>query len=94
MFAVITGSQDQQRTQFTVPAVLIGFRSDQALGRQRIGDWEGDFIIARSTQSAISTLVDRSSRYVWLIRLPTSHDAQAVRDGLLMVLASLPEAAG
>jgi IS30 family transposase len=44
-------------------------------------------------QSAIGTLADRASRYVRLIHLPACHDAEAVRDGLLTVLASLPEAA-
>jgi IS30 family transposase len=84
---------DQRRTRFTTPAVLIDLRPEQALGRQRIGDWEGDLIIGRSSQSAIGTLVDRSSRYVRLIHLPASHDAPAVRDGLITILAGLPEAA-
>ena len=84
---------DRRQTRFTTPAVLIDLRPEQALQRQRIGDWEGDLIIGRSSRSAIGTLVDRSSRYLRLVHLPASHDAQAVRDGLLSVLASLPEAA-
>jgi transposase, IS30 family len=73
--------------------VLIDHRPADAALRQRIGDWEGDLIIGRSSQSAIGTLVDRTSRYVRLIHLPASHDAPALRDALTIVLASLPEAA-
>ena len=42
------------------------------LERQRIGDWEGDLIIDRSSRSAIGTLVDRSSRYQRLVHLPAT----------------------
>jgi len=84
---------DRRQTRFTTPSALIDSRPEQALQRQRIGDWEGDLIIGRSSRSAIGTLVDRSSRYLRLVHLPASHDAQAVRDGLLSVLASLPDAA-
>jgi transposase, IS30 family len=83
----------QRQARFTAPAVLIDLRSGQALLWQRIGDWEGDLIIGRSSQSAIGTLVDRTSRYLRLIHLPASHYARAVRDALVTVLASLPETA-
>ena len=84
---------DQRQGRFIAPAVLIDLRSPEALQRERLGDWEGDLIIGRSSQSAIGTLVDRASRYVRLIHVPGSHDAQALRDALTSVLASLPEAA-
>jgi transposase, IS30 family len=83
----------QRQGRFIAPAVLIDHRPADAALRQRIGDWEGDLIIGRSSQSAIGTLVDRTSRYVRLIHLPASHDAPALRDALTIVLASLPEAA-
>jgi IS30 family transposase len=84
---------NQRTPRFTAPAVLIDHRPGDAALRTRIGDWEGDLIIGRSSHSAIGTLVDRASRYVRLIHLPACHDAQAVRDGLIEILASLPEAA-
>jgi transposase, IS30 family len=84
---------DQRQGRFIAPVVLIDLRSQEALQRERLGDWEGDLIIGRSSQSAIGTLVDRASRYVRLIHLPASHDAQALRDALTSVLASLPETA-
>jgi IS30 family transposase len=42
-------------------------------------------------QSAIATLVDRTSRYVRLVALPTGHDARAVRDALIPLLVGLPK---
>jgi transposase, IS30 family len=38
-------------------------------------------------------MADRASRYLRLIHLPAGHDAQAVADGLVCVLGSLPETA-
>jgi transposase, IS30 family len=84
---------NQRSPRFIAPAVLIDHRPGDALLRARIGDWEGDLIIGRGSQSAIGTVVDRASRYLRLVHLPASHDAEAVRDGLISVLASLPEAA-
>jgi IS30 family transposase len=49
---------DQRRARFIAPAVLIDHRPSDAALRLRIGDWEGDLIIGRSSQSAIGTLVD------------------------------------
>jgi transposase, IS30 family len=87
-----TASQRQAR--FAVPSVLIDRRPEEAGARQRIGDWEGDLIIGRSSRSAIGTLVDdRSSRYVRLVHLPASHDAQALSGELTRILASLPATA-
>jgi transposase, IS30 family len=84
---------DQRKARFTAPLVLIDHRPADALLRLRIGDWEGDLITGRMNQSAVGTLVDRASRYVRLVHLPASHDAQAVSDGLIVVLSALPEAA-
>ncbi len=83
----------QRQPRFIAPSVLIDHRPEEAAARQRIGDWEGDLIIGRSSRSAIGTLVDRSSRYVRLVHLPASHDARALHDELTRVLASLPETA-
>ena len=42
-------------------------------------------------QSAIGTLVERATRYVMLVHLPDSHTADAVRDGLVAAIPTLPE---
>jgi IS30 family transposase len=49
-------------------------------------------ITGRANQSAIATLVDRTSRYLRLLHLPLNHGAEAVRDGLLEFLGTLPSA--
>jgi IS30 family transposase len=52
--------------------VLIDQRPEIVEQRTRIGDWEGDLITGRVNQSAIGTLVDRTSRFVQLVHLPTA----------------------
>jgi transposase, IS30 family len=81
---------DQRKIRFVTPSVLIDHRPPEAELRLRIGDWEGDLIIGRSSRSAVGTLVDRASRYVRLVHLPAGHDAEAVCNGLVAVLTSLP----
>jgi IS30 family transposase len=44
--------------------------------RARIGDWEGDLIVGRSSRSAIGTLVDRRTGYLRLVHLPDGHSAE------------------
>ena len=44
----------------------------------------------RGEQSAIATLVERATRYTMLVHLPDGHDAEAVRDGLIATIATLP----
>lgn len=83
----------QRTPRFVAPALLIDHRPEAADRRERIGDWEGDLIIGRSSRSAIATLVDRTSRFVRLVPLPNGHGAEAVRDGLIDLLQRLPEAA-
>ncbi|MFI7578692.1 IS30 family transposase [Micromonospora sp. NPDC049497] len=82
---------DQRRCRFVAPGLLIEHRPAAALGRTRVGDWEGDLIVGRQNQSAIATLVDRTSRYLRLVHLPVDRTAEAVRDALLAMLAELPE---
>lgn len=84
---------DQRQCRFIVPALLIDQRPAIVNDRVRIGDWEGDLIVGRMSQSAIGTLVDRTSRYLRLVHLPDGHRADQLRAALVNVLEQLPMAA-
>ena len=55
------------------------------------GHWEGDLITGRKNQSAIGTLVERTTRYVMLLHLPDGHTAEQVNSALVDTFGSLPE---
>jgi IS30 family transposase len=84
---------DQRAVRFIATAELIEQRPAIVEQRVRVGDWEGDLITGRLNQSAIGTLVDRTSRYLRLVPLHVGHGAEHLRDALIAGLADLPEAA-
>ena len=81
---------DRRSVRFIAPALLIDHRPAVAQARLRVGDWEGDLIVGRMSQSAIGTLVDRKSRKVRLIHLPNGHGADELRIALEAVLHTIP----
>jgi IS30 family transposase len=70
---------------------LIGLRPDEANGRDQVGHLEGDLICGSFNRSAIATLFDRTSRFLWLADLPDGHGAQAVLAALIETLDRIPE---
>jgi IS30 family transposase len=58
--------------------------------RLELGHWEGDLIIGRMSGSAIATLVERVTRYVMLVHLPSGYKAPQTRDALIRQFAGLP----
>ena len=55
------------------------------------GHWEGDLITSTRNQSAIGTLVERTTRFTILLHLPHGHDAEHVQRAIIDKMASLPE---
>ena len=70
--------------------VPISDRPSEAEDRAIPGHWEGDLLMGKGGQSAIGTLVERSSRYVVLVPLPDGRTAPHVRAALTRQLIRLP----
>ncbi len=54
------------------------------------GHWEGDLILGKNGNSAIGTLVERSTRFVMLLHLPGRHTAEVVREAMTAAIVTLP----
>jgi len=72
--------------------ILISERPAAVEDRAVPGHWEGDLIVGEHSGSAIGTLVERSTRFVMLLHLPTDHGAEAVRDAIVTQINTLPAA--
>ena len=82
---------EERRPRFVDPMIMISERPPEIEDRAVPGHWEGDLITGTLNQSAIGTLVERTTRYVMLVHLPKDHTAESVRDGLVTTMGALPE---
>jgi transposase, IS30 family len=55
------------------------------------GHWEGDLIAGTANESAIGTLVERTTGFAMLLHLPDNHGALAVQEAITAKMSELPE---
>jgi transposase, IS30 family len=70
--------------------VMISDRPAEAIDRAVPGHWEGDRIMGAKNRSAVGTLVERSTRFMLLLHLPSGKSAAAVNEAMKIAIADLP----
>jgi IS30 family transposase len=74
-----------------VDMVNISERPKEADDRAVPGFWEGDLIVGKGNRSQIATLVERTTRFVMLVRIPYDRNAEKVAYLLARKMETLPE---
>ena len=89
-FARAQSSKGQRQGKIAA-MVMISERPPEVADRAVPGHWEGDLLMGnRQSQSAIATLVERSTRYCQLVALPEGTEAERVADALAKSITTLP----
>jgi IS30 family transposase len=84
-------SRDRRAGSPYKEAFKISQRPPEVADRAVPGHWEGDLIVGPGSQSAIGTLVERSTRFTILLHLPQRHDADTVAEAMIAQMRHLPE---
>jgi IS30 family transposase len=71
--------------------INISERPAEADDRAIPGHWEGDLIIGANGESAIGTLVERSTGFVMLLHLPGDRSAATVAEAMTAKIPEIPE---
>jgi IS30 family transposase len=83
--------RDAERRGRIPGMVNISERPAEAADRAVPGHWEGDLIIGGLSESAIGTVVERTTGFVLLLHLPDNHGALAVQDAIVAKMSDLPD---
>lgn len=80
----------KRQPRFTTPMVMISDRAAEASDRVIPGRWEGDCIVGTNHGSAIGALVERTTCFTMLVRLPHGHRAEHFHQALTAAISELP----
>lgn len=83
-------AQEERKSRFREPMVMISERPAEVEDRAVPGHWEGDLIVGANNKSAIGTLVERTSRDTILLHLPDGHDSEHVQEAVVKKMQHLP----
>ena len=74
-----------------IAAVPIGARPPEVQGRLVPGHHEGDLVMgSKASNSAVGTIVERTTGYLTLLHLPDGHTADAVAAAIITRMTQLP----
>jgi IS30 family transposase len=83
--------EGERRSRFP-GMVSISQRPPEVGDRAVPGHWEGDLIMgSTASNSAVGTLVERTTGFVMLLHLPEGYGALAVQEALVAKMAALPD---
>jgi IS30 family transposase len=81
----------RERRGKIIGAVPIGQRPPEAEGRLVPGHHEGDLVMgSKASNSAVGTIVERTTGYLTLLHLPDGHTADAVAGAVITRMTALP----
>jgi IS30 family transposase len=83
--------QANQRRNRIPDMINISQRPAEADDRAVPGHWEGDLIIGKGNQTAIGTLVERTTGYTMLVHLPDGYKPEQVSDALAAKIQTIPD---
>jgi IS30 family transposase len=81
----------QDRNRFKAGMINISERPAEADDRAIPGHWEGDLILGARNESAIGTLVERTTGFVVLLHLRDDHSAATLAEAMTAKIPEIPE---
>jgi IS30 family transposase len=85
------GTRGRGEARMYGEAFTISDRPADVEDRAVPGHWEGDLVMGAGNNSAVGTLVERSTRFTILLHLPGRHDADSVAQAMIREMSKLPE---